>query len=170
MNNYINRGFTLIELIVVIAITAVLSAVILFSVTIYINKGRDANVYGNLSVLVTAGEAYYGGNSNSYAGFCDPTQASGSVLKNVLSQMPTNINGPCYASTLTATTNPQGACCTVATGTNVGLAWVAYAKEFTTPTSMYCVDSRGVKEDIPISGNPGCSCTGNATTCANTNF
>ena len=35
------KGFTLIELIVVIAIIAVLSGIILFSVTLYINKGKD---------------------------------------------------------------------------------------------------------------------------------
>ena len=135
-----NRGFTLIELIVVIAIIAALSGIILFSVTQYINKGKDSNISGNLVVLIPAGEVFYN-VGNTYDGFCDPGQNS--VIKNALSQMPPRQDGSCSSTT----DNPDGVCCTSSAD-----AWAACAKEFTncssTSCSAYCVDSRGVKKEI----------------------
>lgn len=142
------KGFTLIELIVVIGIICILSGIILFSVTQYINKGKDSNIYGNLAVLVPAGEVYYNANSYSYSGFCDPSQNS--VIKNSYSQMPQNPAGYCLNS-LT-----PGVCCYV---NSDGSAWVACAKEFTAPRDVFCVDSRGMREEIT---------NGNCTDLANT--
>jgi prepilin-type N-terminal cleavage/methylation domain-containing protein len=142
-----NRGFTIIELAVVICIIAILSAVILFSVTQYINNGKDSNIQGNLAVLIPAGEAYYGANVNKYTDFCDPTQNSGSVLKNAIAQMPVQSSGaPCYSDTTTSTTNPKGVCCFVES--TLGQSWAACAKEFSKVDTAFCVDSRGVKEEI----------------------
>jgi len=138
------KGFTLIELVVTIAIIAVLSGVILFSVTQYINKGKDSNIYGNLAVLIPAGEVFYNGNGNSYndtatnppgASFCDP--GKNSAIKNAFSQMPQNPDGGCLDG-LT-----PGVCCHAESQ-----AWVACAIEFTYPTMAYCVDSRGMKKEI----------------------
>jgi prepilin-type N-terminal cleavage/methylation domain-containing protein len=148
------KGFTIIEIVVVIGIIAVLSAVVLYTTTQYISKGKDSNIAGSLSVLVVAGENWYGGYSNSYNNFCDPTKNS--VIENVISQMPININGDCYSDLIDKLTwgttgkgsgkgNPAGLCCNVATS---GQAWVAWATDFTTPANVYCVDSRGVKKDI----------------------
>lgn len=144
-----SNGFTLIELIVVIAIIAVLSGVIVFSVSQYISKGKDSNVAGNLSVLVPAGEAYYNGNNNKYTGFCDPTGSSdNNVFKNILSQMPDQTSdAPCYISgDYTVTQNSKGVCCSVEPDN--GQAWVACAREFSDDTKYFCVDSRGVKKEI----------------------
>ena len=44
-----SKGFTIIELIVVIAIIAVLATIVLVNVTQYINRGKDAAIKGNLS-------------------------------------------------------------------------------------------------------------------------
>src|ERR1035437_2578538 len=119
-----NKGFTIIELVVVVAIIVVLSGVVLFSVTQYLNKGKDSNVSGNLAVLIPAGEAYYNISSNSYARFCDPTQSTGTVFKNTISQMPDTSAavGYCYGTTYAAGspndvpgTNPKGVCCAVKT-------------------------------------------------------
>ena len=138
-----NQGFTLIELVVVIAIIASLSGIILFSVTQYISKGKDSNISGNLAVLIPAGEVFYNGNGYSYndglASFCDLD--TGRVLDSVLSQMPGNVLGPCYDSS----TNKAGVCCKADPQ-----AWAACAKKFTDPNTAFCVDSRGMKKDIPI--------------------
>jgi prepilin-type N-terminal cleavage/methylation domain-containing protein len=154
LKSRINKGFTLIELVVVVAIIAILSSVILYTTTQYIGKGKDSNIAGSLSVLIVAGESWYGGNGNSYSNFCDPK--TNSVIENVISQMPVNINGYCYNSTtdklLWGTSgntagngNPAGICCKVDV---TGQSWVAWAREFTTPANIYCVDSRGVKKDV----------------------
>ena len=132
----LSKGFTLIELVVVIAIIAVLSGVILFSVTQYISKGKDSNIAGNLVVLIPAGEVYYNAN-NSYDGFCDS-----SVATNAIHQMPPNASGACASEE-----NAAGVCCNVATG---GKEWAACATEFADSGSAYCVDSRGIKKEIPV--------------------
>ena len=62
-----DKGFTLIELIVVIAIIGLLSMVVMFSVVQYVNRSRDANIIGNLAILVSAGEVFY--NSNHAVAF-----------------------------------------------------------------------------------------------------
>ena len=148
MNKLLNKGFTLIELIVTIAIIAVLSAVVLFSVTQYISKSKDANLSASLAILIPAGEAYYNANNNSYGNFCDPTNPGGSTFKNILSQMPTNTSGICYSSAVLSGTNPAGVCCNVQAA--LGQYWAACAKKFADATMAWCVDSRGVKKDISI--------------------
>jgi len=129
------RGFTLIEIIIVIAVTAVLSTIILFGITQYINKGKDSGVIGNMATLIPAGEVYYY-SGNTYNNFCDSD--SNSALKNILSQMPKNLSGLCED-------NEAGLCCNVSTN---GKAWAACAKKFSSsPKPYYCVDSRGVQEE-----------------------
>ncbi|MCX6720932.1 MAG: prepilin-type N-terminal cleavage/methylation domain-containing protein [Candidatus Staskawiczbacteria bacterium] len=158
------KGFTLIELIVVIAITAVLSGIILFSVTQYINRGKDSNISGNLAILVPAGEVWYNGNGNSYNNdindFCNPLQNS--VIRNTIAQMPQNSGGisgqSCYINdsnpaNWSATSNYAGVCCYA-----VSQAWAACAPRFSDGYAS-CVDSRGVKNNlIPLS-----SCTNTMT-------
>jgi prepilin-type N-terminal cleavage/methylation domain-containing protein len=127
------NGFTLIELIVTIAIIAVLSGVILFSITQYINKGKDSNIAGNLAVLIPAGEVYYN-YTNSYSGFCNST-----VVTNAFAQMPPGNVHYCVGDSA----NSQ--------------AWAACVKLFSNTAYAYCVDSRGMKKDkMPVA-----SCTSN---------
>jgi prepilin-type N-terminal cleavage/methylation domain-containing protein len=148
----LSKGFTLIELVVVIAITAVLSGIILFAVTQYINTGKDSNIQGNLAILIPAGEVWYNANSNSYTGFCNPSGlGSNSVILNAMSQIPPPSAGTCYtanqsSASWTATLNHAGLCCY--TDVNGG-SWAACVQEFTNPANYYCVDNRGEKEEHP---------------------
>lgn len=130
-----NKGFTLIELLVVIAIVGVLSSIILFSVTQYINRGKDASIQGNLVILVAAGEVWYDHNTpNSYEGFCETA-----TVENAL-----------------AAINSPEKYCKVRGDNN---AWSACA-QLTDTDRAYCVDSRGIKKEINSS-----NCTDNITVC-----
>jgi prepilin-type N-terminal cleavage/methylation domain-containing protein len=73
MTQNTSKGFTIIELLVVVAIIAVLAAIVLVNVTGYINQGKNAAIKGNLSTVLTNGAVYYDANSNygsSGTGFC----------------------------------------------------------------------------------------------------
>jgi prepilin-type N-terminal cleavage/methylation domain-containing protein len=163
----LSKGFTLIELVVVIAIIAVLSGIVLFSVTQYINNGKDSNITANLSILIPAGETFYnienGQNGDGYNYFCDIDKNS--VIKNALAQLPDQISGtPCYDDTMPysgniSVGNPKGVCCNVAGLGQNYQSWAACAKEFSKTNTFYCVDSRGVKEEMT------CACTSSLTQC-----
>lgn len=64
------KGFTIIELIVVVAIIAVLAAIVLVNVTAYINKGKNAAIMGNLSTIMTNGAVYIDSSTTGYDSFC----------------------------------------------------------------------------------------------------
>ena len=63
------KGFTIIELLVVVAIIAVLAAIVLVNVTQYINQGKNAAIKGNLASVLTNGAVFFDANG-SYSGFC----------------------------------------------------------------------------------------------------
>jgi prepilin-type N-terminal cleavage/methylation domain-containing protein len=66
--NRLLTGFTIIELIVVIAIIAVLASIVLVNVTSYINKGKDAAAEGNLASLITNGAVWYDNSAGGVMG------------------------------------------------------------------------------------------------------
>lgn len=57
-----NKGFTIIELIVVIAIVGVLGAIVSVNVNNYLKKARDARRKADISQIRTALELYYADN------------------------------------------------------------------------------------------------------------
>lgn len=126
--NTLLAGFTFIELLVAVAIIAVLSAIILFTIIQYIDKGKDANVKGNLAVLISSGEVYYNSNQNingtGYDGYCDS-----SVVTTAESEIPKHEDTGIYCSDNES-------------------EWAACAQLFLDDRYAYCVDSRGVKKEI----------------------
>lgn len=147
MKNILNKGFTLIELIVVITITAILSGIILFSVNMYISKGKDSSIYGYMTTLIPSGEAFYNANGSSYQGFC-----ASSIVTNAAPQMPQNPVGDCLGGSI------SGVCCHVES--TYYQAWAACVREFANSSNAFCVDSRGIKKDISNT-----LCTNNLNQC-----
>jgi prepilin-type N-terminal cleavage/methylation domain-containing protein len=148
----LSNGFTLIELVITITIVGVLSGVILFATTQYINKGKDSNIAANLSILIPAGEVYYTNNGNNYGsgsftGFCkidNSNNDASNILIQSISQMPQMATGRqvgCWSE------NDRAVCCSVA---DDGQSWAACAPMFTNSEKAWCVDSRGVKKEILI--------------------
>ena len=81
-----NNGFTIIELIVVIAIIAVLAAIVLVNVTQYIAKGKNASIKGNMSTILTNAAVFYDQQTSpTYVGFSATTgytQAAARIATN----------------------------------------------------------------------------------------
>ena len=88
-------GFTLVELLVVIVVLGVLSAVVVFSVSGINNKSKSAACNSDVSAVQTAEEAYYAQN-NSY------TTIANLVTAKLLRSAPTTANG--YTISADATT------------------------------------------------------------------
>ena len=65
-------GFTIIELLVVVAIIAVLAAIVLINVTQYITKGRNAAIKANMSTILTNSAVFFDSptlGNGTYTGF-----------------------------------------------------------------------------------------------------
>jgi len=79
------KGFTLIELMVVIVILGILAAVIAPRVPQFVNKAKEGKTKGNLGTLRSALNIYYSDNEGSY-----PTDnlASMTVGSKYLKEMP----------------------------------------------------------------------------------
>jgi len=123
------KGFTIIELLVVVAIIAVLAAIVLVNVTQYINKGKDAAIKGNMATILTNAAVYYDGNGD-YSGFA--TDAGFTVPSAAISN--------------------AGKAVTAGTKTD-GSAFCACATQYDTTNTTYCVDSTGAK----IAGSTACA-------------
>src|SRR3989344_8214590 len=68
------KGFTIIELLVVVAIIAVLTGIVLVNVTQYIGKSKNAAIKGDMSTILTNAAVYYDTQSPStYVGFAATT-------------------------------------------------------------------------------------------------
>ena len=66
---HIRRGFTLIELMIVVAIVAILAAVALPAYQDYVLRGKLAEAYGELAAMRTKLESYFLDN-RTYVGAC----------------------------------------------------------------------------------------------------
>lgn len=129
-----SSGFTVIELIVVIAVISVIAAIVVFSVTGFMAKGKDAAIKSNLSTALTDSVVFFSTNS-TYTGLCTDTTS-----------------GFRRAYDAAAILSGQKRCYVNIAGT----AWCACARYLSTTTKYFCVDSVGTKREITGSSN-GCS-------------
>lgn len=133
-----SKGFTIIELIVVVAIIAVLAAIVLVNVTGFINKGKNAAIKGNLSSIMTNAAVYFdtNGNYNTTTTFCDSTAVT--AIKSAVTG-----TGGIHGVALDAN-NWQ---CRNNTGTSPDTAFCACAMLIPVGATgtVFCVDSTGTK-------------------------
>jgi len=66
MNVKTKRGFTLIELMIVVAIIGILAAIAIPKFSQLITKGNEANTKGNLGAIRSALSIYYGDTEGTY--------------------------------------------------------------------------------------------------------
>jgi prepilin-type N-terminal cleavage/methylation domain-containing protein len=137
-----SKGFTIIELLVVVAIIAVLTGIVLVNVTSYIAKGKDAAVKGNMSTMLTDGAVFYDSNS-TYTGFYSGTTSPITTTAGC-----TGNSG--FVNTCTAMVNAgyNSVTFTCAGAANCNTAgatgWCAMVTEKAN-TNTFCVDSTGAK-------------------------
>jgi prepilin-type N-terminal cleavage/methylation domain-containing protein len=137
------KGFTIIELIVVIAIIAVLAAIVLVNVTQYINKGKDAGIKGDLASVMT-----------NAAITIDAGTALDAVCDNVTIQAALAAADTAFDGN---TTPLQVTKCNDST-----TAWAACG-QLKNVDYYFCVDSTGTKKDIAT--RTGCVSTWALTAC-----
>ena len=141
-----SKGFTIIELLVVVAIIAVLTGIVLVNVTSYINKGKDAAIQGNLSSLTTNAAAFYDSSTNGFTGFCAGTTA---------------VN-PIAAAKLAFANPVQDTADCFETAVAPAIAWAA-CSQLKVTDSYFCTDSTGAKKII--GGRASCVAAWNLGVC-----
>ncbi len=138
-----SKGFTLLELLVVVAIIGILASVIVAALNNANSKGKDAAVKSNLKNAVTQGEILFNtrtANKDTYTNACtngvvDGAKGVGELVLNAARASGLSVYGiSSIGSTTTATCNSSVS------------AWAAEAPlKTTTPAAnqMWCVDSTG---------------------------
>jgi prepilin-type N-terminal cleavage/methylation domain-containing protein len=141
-----SKGFTIIELIVVIAIIAVLAAIVMVNVTQYINKSRNVAIQGNMANLLINSAVYFDNHSSGFGNnfTADTTGCA--------------VTGPIYIAIKNAYGSSPDLTCV---GDFSSPAWCAYATMLSGGTyATWCVDSTGYK-----GAKGGAKCTGVIYTC-----
>jgi prepilin-type N-terminal cleavage/methylation domain-containing protein len=123
-----SKGFTIIELIVVIAIIAVLAAIVLVNVTGYINKSKNAAVKANLSTMLTNAAVYFDANPSSFGA--------------------TFITTSGYLTPAAAAASANGSTAVTKFGGAADQTWCACSPIYniTSESGYFCVDSTGTKK------------------------
>jgi len=136
------KGFTIVELIVIIAIIAVLAGIIVSSVTAYIRSSKVSAIKANLSTLVSKATVYFENSfgDHGYSFVSDSTSGcggSGEVISSPVTQAINKADGGtmCFGS-----------------GTSGEQDWCAKAKmpgnEDFGSSDVFCVDSTGAKTSL----------------------
>lgn len=155
MKNF-KKGFTLVELSVVVAIIAIIATVVLTALGDSKNKGNDAAVKSNLATIRGQTELFYSNNGNSF------TPASGSDFNLSICPTPYNASGnnmfvsdqTIFNSIAEAKKRGNG----VAYCSNSTINWAVAVGLKSGPNTSWCIDSGGVSKqsnfspDLAING------------------
>lgn len=151
MKFFSKKGFTLIEMLIVIAIIGILSAAVLAGLGPARNKAKDARIISGMNQMRSIAEAIYNPSSNT------PYLGMGTLACNGVSGNPDieKVNKDISSAS-------AGSSCLTITLINGGGGYVSTAKLLTTADQWYCVDSEGnakvVGQEAP---NPDCTAGGN---------
>lgn len=152
-----NKGFTLMELLVVISIIGILAAVILAALGGARDKGADAGAKSGLNQARIQADMYYASFGN-YAYICSPTKDTSNpkgIYSMVLSSgKAVGFNDPVIVNGVTVGGNSQVRC---NSDDSQGLVWAAEVPLKKDAGKFYCVDSTraGIVTSISIGNSNG---------------
>jgi prepilin-type N-terminal cleavage/methylation domain-containing protein len=130
MNKKNKQGFTIIEMVIVIAVIVVLASIVGANVFSYLKKAKDEKIKTEMDMLTPASLRYYQRHNYDYGGFCNDDE-----VKRILSSIP--IKGDPQ--------DPNGGFCH-----HSDEQWAACSKINNPETSGYfwCIDSAGNRREI----------------------
>lgn len=132
------RGFTLIELMVVIAIITILVSIAIVSLGSARNKSRDISIKTIMaSPLYVLSEEYYDSHNQNYGAFCNDSQTRDFLSKIISQDTQCNINQN--------TTQVSKLCCHHSAN-----IWVVCAQLYSSSSKAWCVDNAGNRKEIDI--------------------
>lgn len=142
MKSVSSRGFTLVELLVVITIIGVLTTVVLVSLSTVNSRGKDAAIQSNLDGVRTQAQLYYNDNSG-YGSNASLVSSTGDCTSGVAG---TVFSDPRAAKQVAAANFANGGGSVTCNVAALGAAYAVYAQlpSISSPTTYFCVDSNGV--------------------------
>jgi len=150
-------GFTIIELLVVVAIIAVLASIVLINVNAIRAKAADAKTEAQMAALRPAAATYYDSNANNYgpATAAAANCTTGGMGLDTASGFANLVLAASYSNAVAPT------CSTDSTVANVATRWSAWHTLQATAGTAFCVDSTGQGKVEPSGWTPpttGASC------------
>lgn len=103
-----SKGFTLIEMIIVVAIIGILSAVAIIKYGDLLRKSNEATAYGNLGSLRSALSIYYGDMEGKYPSDLASLTVAGKYLQAIPAVRPPNFHNASSTIFLGTTANDSG--------------------------------------------------------------
>lgn len=136
------RGFTLLELLMVIAIIGILAAIVLTALSTSRNRGSDANIKSNMKQAQVQAQVYFDLGTDTFVGVCTTPKSSRGIQDILQAAMRTYNNTTAYLTTGTLQAAGAGVC------HDSTSAWVASIPLKGLSSSYWCVDSTGASKAV----------------------